>query len=101
LIHRLAPDSETGEPTMTHKLASSPKVHEISVNALSSWKNLLQKLVHGEDGKDEPDENASEGDVISYAIASRKPDIHALWTDPSIRTILKKKKLRIEDLPGL
>lgn len=98
LMHRLAPYNETGEPT-THLLESTPRFRELSVNALSSWKSVLYNLVHGDAKEGHLDPN--EGDVISQVIASRKEDMEALWTDPEIRAMLRKKKLRVEDLPGL
>ena len=95
LIQRLSPSGQSGEST---QLAGVPKLREVSVNALSSWKSVLSKLGH----QPSPEAQAiGQTDVISQVISARRDDIHALWTDPVIRALLKKRKLRIEDLPGL
>ncbi|KAF8589116.1 G-alpha-domain-containing protein [Ramaria rubella] len=96
LMQRLAPDNEVREPT---RLASTPKLCEVSVNALSSWKSVLSKLVNG-DSPEGQSIDVNEGDAISQVISARRDDIRALWTDPEIRTLLSKRKLSIEDLPG-
>ena len=97
LIQRLAPCSETAGTT---RVAGAPKLREVSVNALSSWKSALSKLVLPDSGG-EQSVDVNEGDEISRVISARRDDIHALWTDPVIRTLLKKRKFRVEDLPGL
>ncbi|KAF8512665.1 guanine nucleotide binding protein, alpha subunit [Hysterangium stoloniferum] len=98
LIQRLAPDNDTDEAT-THQFAGAPKLREVSVNALSSWKNALSKLVHG-DSKEDQTVDMNEGDTISMIIASRKDLIRSLWQGPDVRSLIKQRKLRIEDLPG-
>ncbi|KIJ39014.1 hypothetical protein M422DRAFT_32883 [Sphaerobolus stellatus SS14] len=98
LIQRLAIDTESGDPTTTG-LGPQPKFREISVNA-HSWKSSLHKLVQGTSKDGTLPSTNEEEDGISQVIASCKEDIHALWTDPNIDAILKKRKLRVDDLPG-
>jgi hypothetical protein len=97
LIERLCP---VGQPNGSTQVAGAPKLREVSVNALSSWKSILSKLVHT-DSEDGQPIHVNEADAISQVISARRDDIHTLWTDPIIRSLLTKRKLRIADLPGL
>ncbi|KAF8488073.1 guanine nucleotide binding protein, alpha subunit [Gautieria morchelliformis] len=93
LIQRLSPAGQAAQ------LAGAPKLREVSVNALSSWKSVLSKLGH----HSSPEGHAvdtDEADAISEAIAAQRDDIYALWTDPVVRGLLEKRKLHIQDLPG-
>ena len=97
LIQRLSP---VDQPSESIQMAGAPKLREVAVNALSSWKSILSKLVHT-DSEDGQSVDVNEADGISQVICARRDDIHTLWTDAVIRKLLKKRKLRIEDLPGL
>ena len=98
LIQKLSPSGRAGEST---QLAGAPKLREVSVNALSSWQSVLSKLGHHVLPECQTFGEANDAAAISQVISARRDDIHALWTDPVIRALLNKRKLRIEDLPGL
>lgn len=97
LIHRLSP---VGQPSESIQIAGAPKLREVAVNSLSSWKSILSKLVHT-DSEDSQSIDVNEADGVTQVIYARRDDIYTLWTDTVIRKLLKKRKLRIEDLPGL
>jgi guanine nucleotide-binding protein alpha-1 subunit len=94
LIRKLSP------PGQTAHLPGALKLREVSVNALSSWKSILSKLGHHSSPEGQTF-HTDEADAISEVIAARRDDIYALWTDPVVRGLLEKRKLRIQDLPGL
>jgi len=75
---------------------------EIFVRGASSWKGVLAKGVTringrpisagttGLETKDEPQE----------VLHSCRKDIMALWSDPIVRDILRRRKIRLEEFPG-
>jgi hypothetical protein len=83
-------------------------LQEFSINSNNGWKTALDKFrtmrpVRAENGpgsmrkaKDENDE-----DDVSEVLASLKDDIKALWEDPTVKEMLNRRKVRIEDAPGL
>lgn len=96
LLQSLSPHGDVDATRM----AATPKLREVSVNALSSWKGVLSKLVHG-DFPEGQSVTTTETSDIARIISAQKENIRVLWADPLIRSHLKKRKLRIEDLPGL
>lgn len=80
---------------------TAPK--EPAVSAGSSWKNAFTKMLSrssldGEaDGTGNGDDNEDPGRILDAC----RDDMIQLWEDPVIRALLKAKKLRIEEFPGL
>lgn len=84
---------------------------EVSVFAGSAWKTAFTRILRsgsrnssgsgssgglGEDGIDW--EDASDPTRV---LASCGPDLMRLWTDESVRTLLRVMKIRLEEMPGL
>jgi guanine nucleotide-binding protein alpha-1 subunit len=111
LIAKLVPPNENEATHLGHKGKSNESIissgsdrsfhtQEVFVRGTSSWKGALAKSVShrptsvgtiGQETNDEPQE----------VLHSCKKDIMALWSDPLVRDILRRRKVRLEEFPGL
>jgi hypothetical protein len=113
LIAKLVPPNEDEATHLGHKGKSNYSIssgsgrsfhsQEVFVRGASSWKGKLAEgvaRIHGRpisagstglETKDEPQE----------ALHSCRQDIMALWSDPIVREILRRRKIRLEEFPGL
>ncbi|GLB39465.1 putative G protein alpha subunit [Lyophyllum shimeji] len=61
------------------------------------WKNVLEGPFKGaKEGHGEQED----GDEATEVIASCKEDMQALWTDTTVREVLERRRLRLEDSAG-
>jgi guanine nucleotide-binding protein subunit alpha len=115
LIAKLVPPNEEEATHLGHKgktngsisSGSDRSVHaqaqEVFVRGAVSWKGVLAKSanrIHGRpmsagttglETKDEPQE----------VLNSCRADVQTLWSDPFVREILRRRKIRLEEFPGL
>lgn len=81
-------------------------LQEFSINSTNGWKTALDKfrnlrVPRPENGSD-PLRNIKDIDEdITEIIASCKDDIKAIWEDSLVNEMLNRRKVRIEDSPGL
>ena len=93
------------EENLTKKLfPHPPDPKEISVRGGTNWKSYLTRLARDKDRKPlRP--GSSQGPVLqeegTYILVTFKEDIIALWNDPVIHRVLKRRKCNIRDMPGL
>lgn len=115
LIAKLVPPNEDEATHLGHKGKSNGSIssggsdrsfyshsQEVSVRGANSWKSVLTKGVGrvnsrpisagstGLETKDEPQE----------VLHACRKDIMALWSDPIVRDILRRRKIRLEEFPG-
>jgi len=81
-----------------------PDPREISVRGGTNWKSYLARIAKDKDRKPlRP--GSSQGPVLqeegTYILVTFKEDIIALWNDPVIYRVLKRRKCNIRDMPGL
>jgi guanine nucleotide-binding protein alpha-1 subunit len=113
LIAKLVPPNEDEATHLGYKGRSNASIgsgsdrschaQEVFVRGASSWKGVLARGVSringrpisagttGLETKDEPQE----------VLHSCRKDIMALWSDPLVRDILRRRKIRLEEFPGL
>lgn len=82
--------------------------HEFSVNSNNGWKSAFDKF-RTLRSRTDPEDNitAFEREIkyreteIAAMLADSQEDIKALWDDNVIREMLTRRKIRLEDRPGL
>ena len=99
-----APFPSEGSTTSLNRRA----LQEFSINSSNGWKTALDKFRAPKTPVRERSEE-NDADVlkraklidISEVIASCKDDIKDIWEDDLIKEMLIRRKVRMEDLPGL
>ena len=81
-----------------------PDPREISVRGGTNWKSYLARLAKDKDRKPfRP--GSSQGNVLqeegTFILVTFREDIIALWSDPIIHRVLKRRRCNIRDMPGL
>jgi guanine nucleotide-binding protein subunit alpha len=75
---------------------------EVFVRPGSRWKGVLAKTTYGHD---RPISAGMVGleiiDEPQHVLHECRRDIMALWGDPRVREILRRRKIRLEEFPGL
>jgi len=87
---------------------SAPRRHgfsEFSIHSGSGWKSALGKLhllsSPPENDRDAPKKANDFGGDFVGTLVSCKQAIKELWEDPIIHDMLNRRKIRLEDAPGL
>ena len=80
-------------------------LQEFSVNSSNGWKSALDKFRTMRSARPETLGSLRKGkdreDDVSDIIASCRDDIKAIWEDPTVKEMLGRRKVRIEDSAGL
>ena len=81
-----------------------PDPKEISVRGGTNWKSYLSRIARDKERKPlRP--GSSQGSILqeegTYILVTFKEDIIALWNDPVIHRVLKRRRCNIRDMPGL
>lgn len=71
-------------------------VPEFALRSTSGWKNVLDHIRNPSAGKDQQLQR-----VAYDVIVGLKMDIGELWNDVVVQDILQKRRMRLEDTPGL
>lgn len=83
----------------------SENCRDVSVRPGSNWKALLKARadnpVSGPAGGRRSQNPLNKETDPTAVLAASKDDILILWQDPSVQVVLKKRNVRIEDMPGL
>lgn len=88
------PDDRPEKYSSGHEPKSS--FHEFALRSSSGWKSVLDHIRNPSEGKDQELHR-----VACHVVVSCKEDIKWLWNDPAIQEILRKRRIRLEDTPGL
>lgn len=88
------PDDRPEKYSSGHEPQSS--FHEFALRSSSGWKSVLAHIRNPSEGKDQELHR-----VACHVVVSCKEDIKWLWNDPTIQQILQKRRIRLEDSPGL
>ena len=114
LIAKLVPPNENEATHLGHKgkcndsitsSRSDRSFHtpEVFVRGASSWKGVLAKGVSQMHNR--PMSSGTMGleidDEPQEVLHSCRKDIMTLWSDPLVRDILRRRKVRLEEFPGL
>lgn len=79
-------------------------LQEFSVNSSNGWKSALDKFRTMRYARPETPGSVRKGkdreDDVSDIIASCRDDIKAIWEDPTVKEMLGRRKVRIEDSAG-
>lgn len=106
LVAKLVPPNEaeaTGLGTRPDVISSSQsrKEQEVFVRPGKGWHGALLRGARsfrpssaGSTGLETPDDT-------QCVLDSCRPDMIALWRNPTVRAILQRRKVRLEELPGL
>lgn len=81
-------------------------LQEFSINSNNGWKTALDKFrtirpLRAENDLSSIQKTKQDEDDISEVLASCKEDIKTIWDDPTVKEMLNRRKIRIEDAPGL
>lgn len=113
LTKKLFPELSTNSITSPTGEGWPPGIKEVCVRAGSGWKGVLGNFVGvnaGEtngmangNGKDKgrPVTNEAKKDDPTTVLAACREDIVSLWEDQTVRAVLKKRGVRLQDMPGL
>lgn len=117
LTKKLFPELNTNSLTSPTGDGWPPGIREVCVRAGSGWKGVLGNLVplKGEEmngngaangnangkGKGRAAANESKKDDPTTVLDACREDIVALWEDQVVRGVLKKRGVRLQDMPGL
>jgi len=105
LVTKLVPPNEaeaTNLGTRPDIISSSQsrRDQEIFVRPGKGWHGALLRgarpsrpISAGNTGMETPDDT-------QYVLGSCRPDMIALWQNPTVRAILQRRKIRLEELPG-
>lgn len=81
-----------------------PDPKEISVRGGTNWKSYLARVAKEKEQKPARP-RSSQGSVPreegTHILVTFKEDIIALWSDPVVRRVLKRRGCNIRDMPGL
>ena len=94
------------EEQLTRKLLpeANDRLQDVCVRAGSGWKGLLSSLQDvGGSAKEPRRPSTAEGrkDDPTAVLAACRDDIIALWEDPVVKSVLKRRGIRLQDMPGL
>ena len=109
LTRRLTPmGSGESEPTQFNQNTSYAErsrnlIKEVAVNSTAQWKNAFTRLLAGETDSKESFVESDEDDPNDPGIVLNacSEDMARLWCDPTIRQLLVKQNLRLEEMAGL
>ena len=114
LIEKLVPPNEEEATHLGHKGKSNSssissgsdrsfQAQEVFVRGATSWKGVLAKGVSRFHGR--PTSAGTTGlgnrDEPQEVLHACRKDIKTLWSDPFVREILRRRKIRLEEFPGL
>ncbi|KAI0703479.1 G-protein alpha subunit [Cytidiella melzeri] len=94
------------EADLTRKLfpelaAATLKLREVCVRAGNGWKDVLVKLQKEQQEKQKGKMNdAGTTDELTTMLDSFRDDIISLWEDQAVRAVLKRRGVRMQDMPG-
>ena len=98
------PGSSEFEPTHLSSVKKKPgKFRELAINSTTQWKGAFGRLIATARASFESTteidiEVPNDAGVILHACSE---DIIKLWNDPTVKTLLKARKVRLEDMGGL
>jgi len=93
------------EEHLTRKLfPHPPDPKEISVRGGTNWKSYLARISKDKEQKP-PRPRSSQGSAPqeegTHILVTFREDIIALWSDPIVHRVLKRRERNIRDMPGL
>lgn len=101
---RLSPLTSMEEHLTKKLFPHPPDPKEISVRGGTNWKSYLTRITKEKDRK-QARPGSSQGVVLqeegTHILVTFKEDIIALWDDPVVQRVLKRRKCNIRDMPGL
>lgn len=93
------------EEQLTRRLLpdANDRLQDVCVRAGSGWKGLLAGLQDAGGAKEPRRPSTAEGkkDDPTAVLAACRDDIIALWEDPIVKDVLKRREIRLQDMPGL
>lgn len=122
LVAKLIPPNEDEPthlghaPTEQDITSVAQRNQEVFVRPGPSWRGALSRArVHNPSSTQESDEDTTSctrptsagntgletADEAQHVLHSLRKDMIQLWNDPTIREILRRKKIRLEETPGL
>jgi guanine nucleotide-binding protein alpha-1 subunit len=105
LFPELAPSisaKDEGDGANGAKISTVSGVKEVCVRAGNGWKDALVKLQKEQKDKLKGKENsAGTTDELTIVLDNCRDDIVSLWEDKAVRAVLKRRNVRMQDMPGL
>ena len=102
---RLSPLISMEENLNRRLFPHPPDPKEISVRGGTNWKSYLARVVVKDREQKPSRPRSSQGTVHqeegTHILVTFKEDIIALWSDPAVHRVLKRRGCNIRDMPGL
>jgi len=96
-----AAGSVNGNGINGHPKTAVPGVKEMCVRAGNGWKDVLVKLQKEQKDKLKGKGNvAGTTDELTTVLDACRDDILSLWEDQAVRAVLKRRGVRMQDMPG-
>lgn len=76
---------------------TAPGVKEVCVRAGNAWKDVLAALQKDKKGKN----GTSLTDELTTVLDACKDDIVTMWEDQAVKDMLRRRTVRLQDMPGL
>ena len=74
-----------------------PGVREVCVRAGNGWKEVLVALQKEKRGKG----GTSPTDELTSVVDACREDIASMWEDQAVKAMLRRRNVRLQDMPGL
>jgi guanine nucleotide-binding protein alpha-1 subunit len=76
---------------------TAPGVKEVCVRAGNAWKEVLVKLQRDKSGKN----GVSLTEELTTVLEACREDIVSMWEDQAVKDMLRRRMVRLQDMPGL
>jgi hypothetical protein len=99
LTRQLAPGSEPSK-SVSYAERSKNVLKELTVNSTASWKGVMTRC-KDPDGAQVQKQEVIDADDPAVILRACAADMNLLWNDPTVKTLLKKQGLHLEEMAGL
>ncbi|KAF8067667.1 guanine nucleotide binding protein, alpha subunit [Lyophyllum atratum] len=107
LIRRLTPvggatNQTLLNPDTSYADRSKSLAREVAIQSGSAWKGAVTKLLSGDSARSfsEPTTNWNDPNDPGVVLNACAQDISLLWSDPMVKQLLNRQKLRLEEMAG-
>ncbi|KAF5380173.1 hypothetical protein D9615_006108 [Tricholomella constricta] len=91
-------------PNSSYADRSKSLSKEVAINSGSAWKGAFSKMLGGDDQRGivdaDPSVNWNDPNDPCVVLSACAQDIALLWNDPIVRQLLRRQKLRLEEMAG-
>jgi guanine nucleotide-binding protein alpha-1 subunit len=97
----LRPGAVVDEGVTSKAYAAKMPQNDFFVRGTNGWKSALDKIGRTKKGSVSQSASEKERDEATELLVTCRDDMKALWTDQTVRDLLKRREVRMDDAPGL